>query len=219
MMKEIKCTIIQDLLPLYVDDIVSNDTKELIEQHLKTCQTCQKEYQQMTETLYIPIENKVTLFEKINKKWQRKKIILIGGSILTTLLLCLAVFSYVFYYKKMIPYSDDLFVIEEQENQTLVSTYFGKSHAGSYMTHPMKVEIDGEMKNISLIYYVETMANSPKSNLLRNDERIVPERFELPDSKTVDEVYYGKYDLEKVIITKEQTWDELLQEMILIWER
>lgn len=218
-MKEIKCTIIQDLLPLYVDDIVSNDTKELIEQHLKTCQTCQKEYQQMTETLYIPIENKVTLFEKINKKWQRKKIILIGGSILTTLLLCLAVFSYVFYYKKMIPYSDDLFVIEEQENQTLVSTYFGKSHAGSYMTHPMKVEIDGEMKNISLIYYVETMANSPKSNLLRNDERIVPERFELPDSKTVDEVYYGKYDLEKVIITKEQTWDELLQEMILIWER
>nr|WP_230584712.1 zf-HC2 domain-containing protein [Lysinibacillus sphaericus] len=219
MMKEIKCTIIQDLLPLYVDDIVSNDTKEMIEQHLQTCQTCQKEYQQMTETLYVPIENKVTLFEKINKKWKRKKIILIGGSILTTLFLCLAVFSYVFYYKKMIPYSDDLFVIEEQEDQTLVSTYFGKSHAGSYMTHPMKVEIDGEMKNISLIYYVETMANSPKSNLLRNDERIVPERFELPDSKTVDEVYYGKYDLEKVIITKEQTWDELLQEMILIWER
>ncbi|KEK13024.1 hypothetical protein EP18_03955 [Lysinibacillus sphaericus] len=218
-MKEIKCTIIQDLLPLYVDDIVSNDTKEMIEQHLQTCQTCQKEYQQMTETLYVPIENKVTLFEKINKKWKRKKIILIGGSILTTLFLCLAVFSYVFYYKKMIPYSDDLFVIEEQEDQTLVSTYFGKSHAGSYMTHPMKVEIDGEMKNISLIYYVETMANSPKSNLLRNDERIVPERFELPDSKTVDEVYYGKYDLEKVIITKEQTWDELLQEMILIWER
>lgn len=72
-MKEVKCTIIQDLLPLYVDDVVSEDTKELVEQHLQTCQACQKEYEQMTETLYVPIENKVTLFEKLNKKWNRKK--------------------------------------------------------------------------------------------------------------------------------------------------
>ncbi|MEB2280515.1 zf-HC2 domain-containing protein [Lysinibacillus xylanilyticus] len=218
-MKEIKCTIIQDFLPLYVDDVVSEDTKELVEQHLQTCQACQKEYQQMTQTLYVPIENKATLFEKINKKWNRKKMILIGSSILTTLLLCLAVFSYVFYYEKMIPYSNDLFEIEEQEDQTLVATYFGKSHAGTHMTHPMKVEIDGEMKNISLIYYVETMANSPTSNFLQKDQRKDPERLELPDSKTVDEVYYGQFDLEKIIITKEQTWDELLQEMTLIWER
>jgi hypothetical protein len=91
--------------------------------------------------------------------------------------------------------------------------------AGTHMTHPMKVELDGEMKNISLIYYVETMANSPTSNFLREDERIGPERFDLPDSKSVDAVYYGQFDLEKVIITKEQTWDELLQEMTLIWER
>ncbi|MEO4053975.1 zf-HC2 domain-containing protein [Solibacillus sp. CAU 1738] len=218
-MKEIKCTIIQDLLPLYVDDVVSEDTKELVEQHLQTCQVCQKEYEQMTQTLYVPIENKVTLFEKVNKKWNRKKMILIAGSILTTLFLCFAVFSYVFHYEKMIPYSSDLFEIEQQSDGTLVSNYFGKSHAGTGMTHPMKVEIDGEMKNISLIYYVETIANSPTSNFLREDERIGPERFELPDSKTVDQVYYGQFDLEKVIITKEQTWDELLQEMTLIWQR
>ncbi|QUG43647.1 zf-HC2 domain-containing protein [Psychrobacillus sp. INOP01] len=218
-MKEIKCTIIQDLLPLYVDDVVSEDTKELVRQHLQTCQACQKEHQQMTQTLYIPIENKVTLFEKVNKKWNRKKIILIGGSIFTTLFLCLAVFSYVFYYQKMIPYSNDLFVIKEQDDQTLFAEYFGKSHAGTHMTHPMKVEIDGEMKNISLVYYVETIANSPTRNFLREDESIGPEQFTLPDSKTVDAVYYGKFDLEKVIITKEQTWEELLQEMTLIWER
>ena len=218
-MKEIKCTVIQDLLPIYVDDVVSEDTKELVNKHLKVCEACQKEYEQMTQTMYVPIEKNVTLFEKVNKKWNRKKILLIGGSFLTTVLLCLAVFSYIFHYKKTIPYSTDLFAIEQQEDGELVSNYFGKSHAGTHMTHPLKVEIDGETKNISLIYYVKTIANSPTSNFLREDERIGPEQFMLPDSKNVDEVYYGEFNLEKVTITKEQTWDELLQEMTLIWEK
>jgi len=32
-MREIKCSIIQDILPLYVDEVVSQDTKEMIEEH------------------------------------------------------------------------------------------------------------------------------------------------------------------------------------------
>lgn len=218
-MKEVKCTIIQDLLPLYVDEVVSKDTNELVEQHLQTCQDCQKEYGQMRKTLYVPIENKVTLFEKLNKKWNRKKIILIVGSVLTTILLCFALFSYVFHYSKPIPYSKDLFVIEEREDGTLVSNYYGESHAGTSMTHPLEVEIEGEIKYISLIYYVETIANSPTSNFVREDKRVGPDQFTLPESENVDAVYYGKFDLEKVIITKEQTWDELLQDMTLVWER
>lgn len=218
-MKEIKCTIIQDVLPLYVDEVVSKDTNELVERHLQTCQDCQKEYEQMRKTLYVPIENKVTLFEKLNKKWNRKKIILIVGSVLTTILLCFALFSYVFHYSKPIPYSKDLFVIEERADGTLVSNYYGESHAGTHMTHPLEVEIDGEIKYISLIYYVETIANSPTSNYVGEDKRIGPDQFTLPESENVDAVYYGKFDLEKVIITKEQTWEELLQDMTLIWER
>lgn len=87
------------------------------------------------------------------------------------------------------------------------------------MTHPLEVEIDGKMKNISLIYYDETIANSPTRNNLRNYNRIDSEQSTLPDSQNVDAVYYGEFDLEKVIIKKEQTWEELLQQMTLIWER
>jgi len=41
------------------------------------------------------------------------------------------------------------------------------------------------------------MVNSPTSNFLREDERIGSERFDIPDSKSVDAVYYGQFDLEK----------------------
>ncbi|OEH91146.1 zf-HC2 domain-containing protein [Bacillus solimangrovi] len=37
-MKEIKCTIIQDVLPLYIDEVVSQDTKEMVDEHLQHCE-------------------------------------------------------------------------------------------------------------------------------------------------------------------------------------
>ncbi len=36
----IKCEVIKDLLPLYVDGVVSDESRELIEEHLKTCPDC-----------------------------------------------------------------------------------------------------------------------------------------------------------------------------------
>ena len=34
-MSKISCNVIQDIMPLYVDEIVSEDTKKLVEEHLK----------------------------------------------------------------------------------------------------------------------------------------------------------------------------------------
>jgi hypothetical protein len=221
-MRDIKCTVIQDLLPLYVDEVVSDDTKSLVNEHLLTCENCRNEYEQMKGTLYVPIENKDTLFSQLKKRWNRKKWLLIFGSVLTTTLIGFALFSFIFHYSKPIPYTAELFELEETADGTLVLNYFGESHAGTYTTHPLEVEIDGEVKKISLIYYVKTIAHSPTSNFLREDKRIGPDRLELVDSEAVDAVYYGDFDLEFNLdkVTKEkQTWEELLQQMTLIWER
>lgn len=42
-----QCEIVQDLLPLYVDGACSGASTELIEEHLKSCETCQQMYQAM----------------------------------------------------------------------------------------------------------------------------------------------------------------------------
>ena len=41
-MEKINCNVIQDILPLYIDDVVSDDTKELVEEHLQNCEICQR---------------------------------------------------------------------------------------------------------------------------------------------------------------------------------
>ena len=140
------------------------------------------------------------------------------ASIFTTLLIGFALFSFLFYYTKPIPYAADLFELEETADGTLVLNYFGESHAGTHETHPLEVEINGEVKKISLIYYDQTIAHSPTSNLTR-DKRNGPDRSELIESQTADAVYYGKFDLDKVTKKGDQTWEELLSEMTLIWER
>lgn len=39
-MNKISCNVIQDLLPLYMDQAVSEDSRILVEEHLKECQKC-----------------------------------------------------------------------------------------------------------------------------------------------------------------------------------
>lgn len=44
---KISCNIIEDLLPLYVDDIVSEDSRQLVEEHLRECPACRKMQEEM----------------------------------------------------------------------------------------------------------------------------------------------------------------------------
>lgn len=50
-MNDVKCTIIQDLLPLYVDKVCSSDSAELVKNHLQSCTECKKIYDEMTADL------------------------------------------------------------------------------------------------------------------------------------------------------------------------
>ena len=48
---KLKCEVIQDLLPLYHDQVCSRETKELVEEHLLDCPTCREYLQSMDEEL------------------------------------------------------------------------------------------------------------------------------------------------------------------------
>ena len=44
---KVNCNIIQDLLPLYIEQLVSEKSKIEIEEHLKECSQCTKIYEEM----------------------------------------------------------------------------------------------------------------------------------------------------------------------------
>ena len=219
-MKEIKCTIIQDVLPLYIDEVVSQDTKEMIDEHLQYCNKCQKEYESMKRDIFIPVENKDSLFNNVSRKWRKKKVVISTVSTLVTAIILIVTFLSVFYYETVIPYSEDLIKIERQNDNQLVSRYYGESYAGFNGTHPIPLEIDGEKKNVSFIFYTKTIADSPSRNLI-NDEKSLNEQeyiFQLPESEKVDAVYYVDFNVKKIAAEKD-SWESIIERAVLIWEK
>ena len=50
-MSRIPCNVNKDLLPLYVDDVCSEESKDLVEEHLSECGECQNYYEALKEGL------------------------------------------------------------------------------------------------------------------------------------------------------------------------
>lgn len=212
-MKEIKCTVIQDILPLYVDEVVSDDTKKIVEEHLQLCESCQKEYLSMKNELAIPAKSKPSLFENFRKKWRKKKIIISLASTLSTAIVLFGLFVLLFGYQRAIPYTNDMIKIEEKNNK-LYSLYSGESFVSVKTTHPMEVELNGERKKVSFIFYTDTAGDK----WMNRNKKILDARFELPDSEETDAVYYAKYDVAEISSGKVE-WDSILDNGVLIWEK
>ena len=56
-MNKISCEIIKDLLPLYYDNVCSNDSKLLVEKHNNECTSCRKYLDNIGECILLESEN------------------------------------------------------------------------------------------------------------------------------------------------------------------
>lgn len=83
-MNEITCSVIKDLLPLYADGVVSEDTRRIVAEHLENCSDCRKIYENMTSQVAIPIESAKPL-KNFKQSWRKKKIVIALTSVIITL--------------------------------------------------------------------------------------------------------------------------------------
>ncbi len=80
-----KCEIVRDLMPLYVDGVCSNTSKELVENHIEECAECEAEYKKLVDqSVNISVSDDDTqAIKKAGKKLKkdRKKSVLKGVAI------------------------------------------------------------------------------------------------------------------------------------------
>ena len=64
------CEVIEDLLALYHDDVCSEQTKEIVEEHLTQCDSCKEKLNLIEEELKLPKQDyeAVDTLKKIKKK-------------------------------------------------------------------------------------------------------------------------------------------------------
>lgn len=72
---KISCEIIRDLLPLYHDGVCSNESRQMIEEHLSECENCRAELKAMDDMLIIPDKKQnltdAEAVKNLSKKWKK----------------------------------------------------------------------------------------------------------------------------------------------------
>lgn len=92
-MKEVSCEVIHDLLPLYEDGAASEESANLVREHLKDCPACREELRKLRTPISLPPEDEKELWERFEArraKQRRKRRIRIGCA--ASLLAVLAAF-------------------------------------------------------------------------------------------------------------------------------
>ena len=91
-MNEINCSIITDILPLYIDDVVSAETRAFVKEHLSHCENCKREFEKLSQNAAIADNAAVRLKEaeplrSFKKRIQRIRALAVSALLVLILLM------------------------------------------------------------------------------------------------------------------------------------
>lgn len=185
------CEIIKDLLPNYIDDLASEETKKFVEEHLKNCKECNKVFENMKADIEKE-KQKIKKEVKYAKKYNRK----IKTLIFIIVLIFLVIFSLTFVRNAIIIKSliskaekydnsnncHTTWTSYSKENMVIMETYYkdGKyySRVLNYSPRILNIEENEESPfTKDEIYY-----DGKNEAWFRNDELVSYEEKEDPNN-------------------------------------
>ena len=211
-----KCNVIKDLLPLYIEKITSQDSNEIIEEHLKECENCKEYFLKLKDEGFLEDlkeenenkENPKKTMKNIKKKIMRGKLLFALIAIIIVIITIFSIYSYM--GNKIVPiqYDNNISIKELKGN------IYAVLKNNSYVNAKSKiVEItndDGKTEKYLYFYFSTTLWESnfkPLSDYYTEYE-LIPS-----DKGKVDKIYYYVGDYTGL---EEQ---ENVENAILIWEK
>ena len=120
-----KCNLIRDILPLYVEDMVSMDTREFVSEHLEHCEACRAAFEHMQKPADIIPDADIVPLKRIKKELFIKRL----QTVFLTAILACAIVTVIFGIltsPKFFPYSDDLFNVDSGADGSITIAFDNK---------------------------------------------------------------------------------------------
>ena len=224
---KITCDIIRDLLPLYVDDVLSEDSRKLVREHLENCTDCQAQLRQMEGDLLLPeasekrADMEKETFLKIKRRLRLKQVM---AAVICGVCL-LGIFAgghYLYYERKVyIPYEETGFRVEEDKLYA-DRNWYGRLYG--IVSKDQKVEflIEKETLYTRKEYPAEEL---PEDRLVMD---FAAQSSEGGDTETtiptLERVYYLPEEYKDFVFseeeeTAEKELEELEEKSILLWKK
>lgn len=92
----ISCNIIRDLLPLYAEELVSDESRKLVDDHLCGCDDCTKELAAIQKTPKVPLEVDVKSLKRVGDTIRRRRVLAALAAIMTVLTMGVTICTWLF---------------------------------------------------------------------------------------------------------------------------
>lgn len=129
---EKNCSIIEDILPLYVENMVSTDTRAFVEEHLASCDECRTKLGQL-QSPPAPVPMDAMPLKKIKEKLMFKRIQIILFTAALVSAIAVSVFA-IMTSPQFFPYSSSLVQVTENQDGILTITFDSSVTGYNYIT-------------------------------------------------------------------------------------
>lgn len=180
---KISCNVIRDILPLYAEDMASQDTRDLVEDHTASCENCKKRLEEMRTFEEPPVDTDIAPLRNIQNTLRRKKLQTIIFSILVTLVFAVVTIAYLT-TPAYLSYNEDAVSIIEKDDGTVLLN-FSEEVAGFDVTEYPAEDNSGYVYDITTweTIWHQKISRSNLENTVLN-----------PNGETVSSIYYYNTD-------------------------
>lgn len=106
-MSKLNCNVVRDILPLYADEVVCEDTRALVEEHLEECEECRGELAVMRMKITLPMQTDAAEgMKRVKKRWGKKQLWKGFGVAFAVTAVLVGVFFYLYGYGLPVKYED-----------------------------------------------------------------------------------------------------------------
>lgn len=218
------CEIVKDLLPLYHDDVCSNESRTIVEEHLLECDICKKYLDNMnSEFLQSNAEKaaeqaEIDILKGIKKKLLRKNIMISAISVIFATAVLLGGFLLIASHQMPIHYENGLVSVKMESNEIIDVSFNGNNY---YISHQWTttIEKDGIKQKVVYIYYTDTIWTkyfSKQQKDKKYKESINTSNGGRDIEKDISAVYYLDYSDGKKL-SKGELPDT--SKAVLLWEK
>ncbi len=177
-MNKRECNIIRDLLPLYVEGIVNEDTKQFVEEHICKCEECEKELHILNSDIFINTKAPETIastkiIKKISFTIKKKRVFTAILASILSFIIAILLFAYLT-APEYIPYSEDDGFIKVVENNGIVTLTFNAQY-----------ELSNELETGT--YYLSLYTTSMDQFFNSSSEQMITVN---PNGEKIQTIYY-----------------------------
>ncbi len=215
------CGLIQDLLPLYHDEVCSRESRQVVRRHLEECRECRDFYKKMQQAEnVVPAADdraesrKAEAFHIVKRKLRSRQVLLV---FFTALLILAGIYAAIGTMKKSV----NVIMPEDNISVTMTDEGLAAKLRGSRANYVKIKRVDTSFNGQEKTYLFFCMSASKWDDMITKDDMFSVYTLCPQDkgAQDIDCVYYYTGDYTDIETMGESRLVQVIENSLLLWSR